>query len=72
MVVIVPNESQAATKSIGNKRPEYIYQKTSRGRTTHSIIWTQNQHGQGWGEWTLCWWEGKKKTKRDEKDKGNL
>lgn len=41
MVVIGPNESQAATKSIGSKRPEYIYQKTSRGRTTHSIIWTQ-------------------------------
>lgn len=42
MVFIGPNESQAAAKSIGNKRPEQIHQKTSRGRTTHSITQTQN------------------------------
>lgn len=37
MALIGPNESQAAAKSIGDKRPEHIHQKTSRGRTTHSI-----------------------------------
>lgn len=54
MVLIGPNESQAAAKSIGNKRPEHIHQKTSRGRTTHSITQTQNTSIHWDNQWFLC------------------
>lgn len=47
MVLIGPNESQAAAKSIDDKRPEHIHQKTSRGRTTHSITQTHTPASTG-------------------------
>lgn len=51
MVVIGPNESQAATRSIGNpinQWPEYTYQKNQQGAnyTLHHQT-SENQHQQG-------------------------